>query len=417
MPAPFFCSNAQCLLAAGTAALAAGYAIYYNTLARKPVLYFNETPENVRLVKGCPALNETYYPTFWAANPHLATIAGSLWRNQPSLEYRREKVMVDDEGGVLYIDWCDQDLLSPKKAGKASAVSSSCNRTTSPVVLPYDGTPVVLVLSGLNGSSSSPYVQHLILQLQMDHGFACVAMNNRGSGNTQLSSPKNYCGAFTEDIRRVVRHLKTLLPTSPIFLVGFSLGANLLVKYLGEEGRDCVVAGAVSVCNPFDFNMSATVLERGIGRLYNKVFHSDCIKTILPNLPMFSDIPGMDIEKVLSTSTLREFDESFTRRVFGFRSVDHYYTEASSRQYIPKVGVPLLLISAENDPITSSTALPVTECKQNEHTVLAVTATGGHLGHLEGWNPFNAGIWTDRLTSQYLGQLYARFNQQLEKNR
>ena len=97
--------------------------------------------------------------------------------------------------------------------------------------------------------------------------------------------------------------------------------------------------------------------------------------------------------------------------------MDHYYTEASSRQYIPKVGVPLLLISAENDPITSSTALPVTECKQNEHTVLAVTATGGHLGHLEGWNPFNAGIWTDRLTSQYLGQLYARFNQQLEKNR
>src|SRR5690606_28807808 len=128
-----------------------------------------------------------------------------------------------------------------------------------------DRTPTVLILHGLAGGGSEHYVKNLCFHLSSTRGFRCVVFNARGCGGSKLRNGQLYCGAYTDDLRQVVASLRARLPNAPLLAVGFSLGANILTKFAGEEGalgRAAPFEALVALANPFDFLLSSKFLER-----------------------------------------------------------------------------------------------------------------------------------------------------------
>uniref|UniRef100_A0A0G4I441 AB hydrolase-1 domain-containing protein n=1 Tax=Chromera velia CCMP2878 TaxID=1169474 RepID=A0A0G4I441_9ALVE len=259
--------------------------------------------------------------------------------------------------------------------------------------------PVVMAIHGLNGHSEEGYMRHLQHQAHKQH-WHTVALNLRGCGGVhKLPSPGSpfYSGAFTEDIRRAVEVVRSRFPDSPLFMVGFSLGANLLVKYLGEEGEEAVgnVTAAISAGNPWNFENIYKIkwwtrpVFRGMAVLlrahaFRSLKHFDTLKNL-----------GVDPEEVramkryaalsepLKGWSIEAFDHEMTRRVFGYESRDDYYRDASSIRYLPNVKVPLLCLNAADDPVVLAENYdePIRVAQEsNENVIFLLTGAGGHLG-------------------------------------
>jgi len=321
-----------------TAAILGTYSVlnYFTKAVSKPQIYCSPTPKNEEILSHCHTLKKSYWPTFWCYNQHLSTFVASF-RTSPEICYTREAVSLED-GGVLALDWFNDD--------------HSDNKQT------------MIILPGLNGGSSANYIRQLIYLLK-ECGWRCVVMNYRGTNGTLLKTPKAYCGAYTEDIRHVCKYVKNRYSNAFLVAAGFSLGSNILVKYLGEEGSTTPLNGAISISNPFDFLESAKVLESR--PIYNRVLTAGTVKSFTNFAHLFTEMEGIDKEAILKTTTLRDYDEQFTRKMFGYNSVDDYYRDASSAQYLPNVQVPTLLVNATDDPIVSEQALPLQQCKDNPH--------------------------------------------------
>lgn len=141
----------------------------------------------------------------------------------------------------------DSELLSTPDGGTVSIDWAPSIKT-----MPADDTPTLVLLHGLTGGSHESYIRALVETMTKDHGYRCVVFNARACANTELTSAQLYCGSWTEDLRIVVKHIRKTLPESKLMSVGFSLGANILMNYMGEEGDQCEFLGAISVGNPFD---------------------------------------------------------------------------------------------------------------------------------------------------------------------
>ncbi|RHY90185.1 hypothetical protein DYB26_004753 [Aphanomyces astaci] len=220
--------------------------------------------------------------------------------------------------------------------------------------------------------------------------------------------PTLFCGAYTNDVREVVAKLRRdHVPTAPLVSVGFSLGSNIMVKYIGEEGAACPLSAAVSVGNPYDFmcnsrNMNFSFVHDAIyngplaTNLNNLFFHQSNAHQ------MFADHPDINLVALQATTRVWDFDEQLTRRAFGYASVSEYYRDASSSQYLKHVKIPLLLLSAKDDPICIHTATPFDDVVANEYLMLAVTDTGGHLGFFTGNSVVDVpDMWSANVVAQF----------------
>lgn len=118
--------------------------------------------------------------------------------------------------------------------------------------MPADDTPTLVLLHGLTGGSHESYIRALVETMTKDHGYRCVVFNARACADTELTTAQLYCGSWTDDLRMVVKHVRKILPEAKLMSVGFSLGSNILMNYMGEEGDRCEFLGAMSVGNPFD---------------------------------------------------------------------------------------------------------------------------------------------------------------------
>ncbi|KAI8918081.1 Alpha/Beta hydrolase protein, partial [Entophlyctis helioformis] len=204
--------------------------------------------------------------------------------------------------------------------------------------------------------------------------------------NTPLVTPQLYSGAYTGDIKYVVGHIINKIPNVSLFAFGFSLGSNVLIKYAGEMGESCPLAGCCSIGNPYDFLGGLRALHR---TWFNRTVYSTQMAKNLSNMfrkhsHAFKDILEMDHEAIYNAKYLVDFDEACTRRAFNFRSADEYYRHASCAQHVPDVAIPTLLFSALDDPIAPPELIPYRESRANPHVILATTAHGGHLGWFDG---------------------------------
>ena len=259
----------------------------------------------------------------------------------------------------------------------------------------------MILVHGLTGGSRDRYARQMVLQCQKySLNFRSVVFINRGCGGTDVISPQIYCGAYTDDLRQAIEFISKRFPKAPIYATGYSLGANVLLKYVGEEGSSCVLKGVVSIGNPYDMYYGSKILHEGW--LSSRLYVPAMTKSLIWLMERFRYIFKEDSDKFSildkhnnpsALKTLKDFDHNITAPLFGFANANHYYREASSCRYIINIKVPTLLISALDDPISSYRCIPYDEVFENKNVIIATTNGGGHsMDHHMGF--FELRSWT-----------------------
>jgi predicted alpha/beta-fold hydrolase len=242
--------------------------------------------------------------------------------------------------------------------------------------------PCVVVLHGLEGSTRAPYVRGLLHEVDR-RGWNGVAVNFRSCGPTPNRRVQTYHSGYTQDLTFVLERLEAEGLTS-IGVVGFSLGGNVLVKFMAECGEAAPLAAAVAVSVPFDLAACVSVLDEGGAwpRLYRSTFLRSLKRKALSWASRF---PGtLDAARISTIRFFREFDEHVTARLFGFASAQDYWTCSSSGPLVRCVRKPTLLLSAADDPLFPGASIPTEAITGNPMTELALVRQGGHVGFVGG---------------------------------
>ncbi|KAL2329283.1 hypothetical protein Fmac_022710 [Flemingia macrophylla] len=335
-----------------------------------------------RFLPALSHLSRPYRPfPLLASNRHLETIFAAFFRSVPDVRLRRECLRTQD-GGAVALDWVAADHRR----------------------LPLD-SPLIILLPGLTGGSDDAYVRHMLVRAR-SNGWRVVVFNSRGCGDSPVTTPQFYSASFLGDMREVVSHVTARYPDANVYAVGWSLGANILVRYLGQESPSCPLSGAVSLCNPFNLVVADEDFRKGFNNIYDKALTKALCKIFKRHALLFEDIGGeYNIPQAANAKSVREFDDGLTRVSFGFKSVDEYYSNSSSSDSIKHVKTPLLCIQAANDPIAPNRGIPREDIKENPNCLLIVTPKGGHLGWVAGDEAPRGAPWTDPLVMNFIQYL------------
>jgi len=340
------------------------------------------TAANAKILQACPRLRAPYTPCWFLPNAHAETVYAWAARRSPRMQYNRRCLILSD-GGLISLDFA----ADPASEAKA---------------LP-DDAPVLVILPGLTSGSHDTYPQWAAWSARR-RGFRPVVFNARGTSNSPVATPQFYSASHTEDLRAAVRHLQATFPGAPVTAAGYSLGANILTRYLGEEGSSAPLAAAVSLCNPFNLEVANANLASGVRHVYNLALGAKLRESTKQHAALFRGHPppaGWDVDAALRGRTIGDYDRAITIHVFGFESLEAYYANSSSDEAVPKVRVPLLCIQAQHDPIAPAEAIPHEALAANPHCVLAITPYGGHLGWVQPGNP-RGRPWTDEPMLEFL---------------
>ncbi len=315
--------------------------------------------------------NFSFKPAWWLPGPHLQTLWSALCR-QPikSLSLRRERFELPD-GDFVDLDWVG--------AGNG---------------------PVVLILHGLEGSIASPYAQGMLHAIQQQ-GWRGVFMHFRGCSEEPNRLPRMYHSGETKDVANVIQGIKEREPHIKLAAVGFSMGGNVLLKWLGETGQQNPLTAAIAVSVPFELHKASERLQRGFSRIY----HLHLLKCLQKKAAMKFQLHSMPrvLSKINSLRTIHDFDDKVTAPLHGFIDAKDYYTQCSSRQYLKKIRVPTLLLQAKDDPFMTADIIPE-QRELSERITLEVTEKGGHVGFVTGSFPWNARYWVEERAPAFFHQ-------------
>jgi len=259
------------------------------------------------------------------------------------------------------------------------------------------GAPVVVLVHGMCGSADSGYMIGTA-DKAFAAGFSTVRMNIRNCGGTEHLTPTLYHAALTTDVRAVVEELAWTDGAREIYVAGFSLGGNIVLRLLAEwsEQAPGALAGAAAISAPIDLEGAAQSLESGgLNSLYTRRFIRDLGKVYRRKAALYPD--RYDVERLDGLRTLREFDDRITAHYCGFGTAERYYTLASSLRALPAIEVPTLLLGAADDSLAPVSPLRRPEVTENPSLHVKMTARGGHLSFF-GRGPAHAdqGIDPDR---------------------
>jgi len=241
--------------------------------------------------------------------------------------------------------------------------------------------PTIIIWHGIEGSSASTYMLSTAHKAFV-RGFNVIRMNLRSCGGTEHLAEKTYHGGLTEDLRFVVSELIEHDGLARLFLVGFSLGGNLVLKLAGEYGDDApkevIACGAVSPS--VDLQASAQLIMKRSNWLYHRDFVHRLKQRAERNRKLFSK--QWDRGELRRIRTIREFDDQFTARAHGFNGVDDYYNQSSSLRVIERIQIPTLIIHAEDDPFIPFAPLRNPAVTENPNILLIATERGGHVAFI-----------------------------------
>eukprot|EP00128_Syssomonas_multiformis_P002181 Colp12_sorted_trinity150504_noHs@10945 len=349
------------------AGIAASYTAYYFLAAvRRPQIVTKKSPLSDYVLEKCSSLRSSYWPTFWCIYTHFSTFVGAL-RNNPSIQFRRD-IFKTKDAGELCLDWFDKELP--------------------------DTSPVVIIMPGLTGSSLEPYARYFTLKAH-DLGFRPVVFNNRGVGDTHLTTPQGYCASFTSDLREVVRHVQELYPKAKVFTIGLSLGSIIMIKYLAEEGDKCPLKGAMAVSNAWDLFKASHSLESFPNRvIYNTHLAGHLKRYIQRHWNVFSRSAPFTLDHVMQVNTVGEFDAKVICPMFKYPSREAYYNDAMSPNHIHNVRVPLLCLNAADDVFAPIAGIPFDKFSANPYTMLVL-------------NPWSGFSYMDRVLGEFASAVLA----------
>lgn len=271
-----------------------------------------------------------------------------------------------------------------------------------------EGSPLAILLHGLEGSVKSTYLVRLIVRIRA-LGWTVVVLEHRSCGGEMNRARRMYHSGASEDLGFVVERLIGLRPSTPIYIAGYSLGANITAKWLGELGDEVPgqVKAAATVSAPFDLLASGPFVDSGVRRLY--VLHF--LKNLIPKaVEKERQYPGsMDIEAVRRSRTFRDFDHHATAALHGFRDAEDYYRSVACGQFLAGVRRPLLLLSAADDPFNPGHTLPREAAAASPYLHALFPNRGGHVGFVQRSASGGLGYWAEdqivRFFSAYHGRL------------
>ncbi|KAL0124745.1 hypothetical protein PUN28_006536 [Cardiocondyla obscurior] len=361
------------------ALLAIGFCVYYLCeVVKKPLLVCAQGPFRTFLEDNIPLVQNKFWPTLWCFESRAQTIIASILRSRllPHVQYRREIFALSD-GGEVALDWAEKD----------------CSVTS----------PIVIILPGLTGGSQAEYVKCLV-SVAKKNGIRCVIFNNRGLGGLELKTPRTYNAANFDDLSEIIEHVKKLHPFAPLGATGISMGGLILGNYLAQKGQTARTKLRACLIISVPWNVFAAMKsteENYFNLMLNKYLLNNLCRTIQRHHT--SDIGpfNVDIDTVLKSQTIREFDSNFTTRHFGYKNVDEYYSNATLHDKLHLIQVPTLCLSAADDPFQPLQAIPLKEISETKNVAVVVTSRGGHIGFLEG-------VWPVK-EEQYMGKFFSQF--------
>ena len=307
--------------------------------------------------QGGQIVSSHFIPNQFLKNQHTQTLWPTLFRIEPMLQTKRERLITPDKD-FIDIDWLERSQR-----------------------------PLILLIHGLASSANAKYIKGLQIALEKN-GFASVAINLRScSGEPNLKS-NSYHGGVSEDLDFVLQTLRTRFPERPIGAVGFSLGANVLLKWLSEVKSQSTLFGAISVSAPLQLNLATEQLQKGFSNLYGQYLLSFMKWNHYKKITHFKKLSlTEELEKLKKTPSLwkikniADFDEHITAPLHGFQTARDYYQTNSARPLLKFIQTPTLIIHAKDDPFMPSKIIPSKE-ELSPFVMLEISENGGHVGFI-----------------------------------
>ncbi|KAJ5092329.1 AB-hydrolase YheT, partial [Penicillium alfredii] len=374
--------------------------------------------EQTTLVDVCRAATpDTCHLNPFLFNGHLQTAWTVVKFDSVPIYYKRKMFEADSPmyTGQFAIDF----VVRPYDMPPDGELTDQARKYTMPSGLPprtsfysedefsavpsNDTKPMLVLLHGLSGGSHELYLRHVLAPLMADGSWEACVVNSRGCAQTKISSGVLYNARATWDVRQAVKWLRKTFPNRPLFGIGFSLGANILANYLGEEGDACQLRAAVLCASPWNLDVSSANLQRTwIGReVYSKTMGSSMKNLFEQHAEEVSKNPRVDVEAVRNTTYLHEFDRALQCSTWGYPTEGAYYRDAASTDSLLAIRIPFLSVQAEDDPIASRDALPFQEISQTPYGVMLTTSWGGHLG----WFEFGGSRWFVKPVTNFLNKM------------
>jgi predicted alpha/beta-fold hydrolase len=311
-----------------------------------------------------------YRAPWWLPGGHLQTIYAYFLKRETHLCLRRERWHTPDND-FIDLDWLD--------SGDNSA-------------------SLLVLFHGLEGCSSSHYAKSLMNHARRRH-WRGVVSHFRGCSGEHNRLVRAYHSGDSSEIDWILRRLKENNPKAKIYALGVSLGGNVLLKWLGEQGERAleIVEKAAAVSAPVDLAAAAGVLDRGCRKLiYTRYFLRTLKQKSLYKIAKHQ--LRIDLRQVRAASTFRQFDDLFTAPVHGFDSAEDYWAKSSSKGWLAQIQVPTLLLNARNDPFLPAAALPDTG-EVSPYVTLEYPESGGHVGFVSGRFPGDLNWLPQRILS------------------
>lgn len=320
-----------------------------------------------------------FRPAWWLTNRHTATVWGRIGRREPIPAVTTERW-----------DTPDGDFVEVAR-----------------LPAPHERAPRVLLLHGLEGGLHSHYARAVFREAKA-RGWGADLLIFRTCGSEPNRLPRSYHSGETSDPRFALHRIVEEYPHAPVGLYGVSLGGNVLLKFLGEEGEALppTVAGAIAMSVPYDLARASRFLGRGFGVVYERNFLRTLVPKALEKIARHPELASL--KRVVHAKTIWQFDDWFTAPLHGFESAADYYARSSSLGYLAAIRVPTLLISAADDPFIPPDVLNDAReiAGTNEWLVTEFHDRGGHVGFTGGrwpWRPVYYGEWR---ACEYLAQCF-----------
>jgi predicted alpha/beta-fold hydrolase len=311
----------------------------------------------------------SFRPAWWLSNRHLQTIWPAFFRRRIPLDLRRERFELPD-GDFLDVDWVGRD------------------------------GPIVIVLHGLQGSSESNYVRGLLRALEA-RGWRGALMHFRGCSGEANRMARSYHSGETTDIDWFARELRRREPNTPLTAVAYSLGGNVLLKWLGETRDQNPLCAATAVSIPFELGAAADAMEVGLARIYQWYLIRKLRQAVFAKKANGSFALPLTDAELNALRTFREFDGAVTAPLHGFESARDYYRRCSSRQFVEHIETPTLVLHSSDDPLMHARIIPVAE-ERSPHVQFEISSNGGHVGFVSGAWPWSARYWLEDRIPNFL---------------
>ena len=321
-----------------------------------------------------PRIPSEFRPAWWLPGPHLQTLWPTFFRPRPALRLETQRLELAD-GDFLDLSWSG----------------------------PPQGD-IVLLLHGLEGTLQSQYARSQMRNLNQA-GYRTCFMHFRGCSGEPNRLPRSYHSGETGDLKTVLEHIRSQFQREVFAIVGFSLGGNVLLKWLGEEKHNAAVTTAVAISVPFSLAGAARRLNRGFSRIYQR----HLIKLLVGKLRQKSRTvpmpPSIDFQAghARQLSSFYQFDDKITAPLHGFAGADDYYQQCSSRQFLDMIKKPSLIVHAVDDPFMWPDTAPA-EYDLPANVTLELSNHGGHVGFVAGRWPWKPEYWLESRVLRWLEQ-------------